>query len=357
MFNLFHHSRQGFYYDPIRKMFDPKILARLADKFQAPLRKLAAIENELDRRFTDLSEAVRALVLSVASGEPLLLIGPPGTAKSRLIRAFCGLIGLLNEEELGADHPDYFEYLLTPFTEPGELFGYYDIAKAREGTLVRLDNGMMQHAKVVYLDEVFNGSSAILNSILAFMNERIFHDRGERKPVAMKCLFAATNRIPETPDLKAIFDRFVLRCRLENVDAKPGSIGNLLEKGWKETYSLKKNIPSLSGLLSDMEKLRRAIAAYTEKGLLVPKNDDPINNRLAQLVHHVRHYDLSDMSNRRLVKMTNIMLVHRIYEAAREEKIADSVSLRNEEIRLMYRFFLDRGDEESVRKMERALRR
>ena len=147
----------------------------------------------------------------------MLLIGPPGTVKSRLIRAFCELIGLMDESD--SNNRDYFEYLLTPFTEPGELFGYYDISKATKGTLERMDKGMIQHARVVYLDEVFNGSSAILNSILAFMNERIFHDRGERKPVALQCLFAATNRIPETPVLSAFFDRFLLRCKVENVRA------------------------------------------------------------------------------------------------------------------------------------------
>ncbi len=73
----------------------------------------------------------------------------------------------------------------------------------------RADEGMMQNARVVYLDEVFNGSYAILNSIIAFMNERVFHDRGDIKPVAMECLFSATNQIPETSDMRAIFVRLL----------------------------------------------------------------------------------------------------------------------------------------------------
>ncbi|MCP4111363.1 MAG: MoxR family ATPase [Desulfobacteraceae bacterium] len=337
-------------------MFDPKILARLAASYQKPMKKLAAIEKELNNRFTELTEPIRALILSVAASEPLLLIGPPGTAKSRLIRAFCGLIGLLHENDPGRDHPDYFEYLLTPFTEPGELFGYYDISEARKGRLVRVDIGMMQHAQVVYLDEVFNGSSAILNSILAFMNERIFHDRGERKRVKMNCLFGATNRIPETPELRAIFDRFVLRCRIENIDAKPGAVSKLLEKGWQETYTARKQVLDGQDLLQELDNFRKAINTYTEKGELLPQTETPIHNRLAQWIHYARLYDLSEMSNRRLVKMVHIMLVHRVYEAAISQKPGSEISLRNKELQLMYRYFLDRADEESVQKMERTLK-
>ncbi len=338
-------------------MFDPQILAHLAKSFRKPLQKLAEIENELNNRFTGMTEPIRALILSVASGEPLLLIGPPGTAKSRLIRAFCGLVGLLDENDPGKDHPDYFEYLLTPFTEPGELFGYYDIAKIKEkGKLERLDANMMQHAKVVYLDEVFNGSSAILNSILAFMNERIFHDRGQRKPVAMKSLFAATNEVPESQELRAIFDRFVLRCRVDNIKADSKSIINLLQKGWKETFAGQKKKITGNGLIRDLTKFRMAIGQYTEKEKLVPKSGDFIYGFLAQLIDYSRRYELSQMSNRRLVKMIYIMSIHRIYESACKEKPETKVSILKDDLQLMYRYFLDRTDAESIIKMERALR-
>ena len=336
-------------------MFDPAILAKLVDASRQPFARLIAIEDQLNRRFHDLREPIRALILSVASGEPLLLIGPPGTAKSRLIRAFCGLIGLLDEDNPDVDHPDYFEYLLTPFTEPGELFGFYNIAAARESRLVRDEAGMMQNARVIYLDEVFNGSSAILNSILAFLNERIFHDRGLRKRVAMQCLFAATNRIPETPDLRAIFDRFVLRCRLDNVPSNVAPISKLLTSGWRETFSRKENSGTKTQVLDQMERFREGIRTLTSQGLLLPQQDHPFHRGLTQLIHHARQYDLSDMSNRRLVKMTYIMLVHCVYEAVLEEKTSEQISMGAAELQLLPRYFLDRYDEEAVRKMKRTV--
>lgn len=335
-------------------MFDPEILALLARANQKTFEKLARVEVTLNERFAGLQEPIRALVLSVASGEPLLLIGPPGTAKSKLIRAFCGLIGLIKENDPEADHPDYFEYLLTPFTEPGELFGFYNIAAARESRLEREDAGMMQNAKVVYLDEVFNGSSAILNSILAFINERIFHDRGVRKPVAMQALFAATNQIPETSDLRAVFDRFVLRCPVENVDAHVNPIGDLVRTGWRETYGSRPATEDFDDLLDGLLSFRRAVGELTTKGRLVPHEGAPVYSGLAQLVQHARQYDLSRMSNRRVVKLTLIMLVHAIYEAVRRDNFKD-IKLGEAELQLLPRFFLDRIDEEAVQKMRRVV--
>lgn len=335
-------------------MFDPVTLAKLAKSSAPMFESLAHIEDNLNSRFVGLSEPIRALVLAVACGEPLLLIGPPGTAKSRLIRAFCGKVGLINADNPEADHPLYFEYLLTPFTEPGELFGFYNIAQARQNNLVRDEEGMMQNARVVYLDEVFNGSSAILNAILAFLNERIFHDRGQRKRVAMESLFAATNHLPEAPELMAIFDRFVLRCHLSNVPSTTSDISSLVRAGWAETFTIHSGQETYPNLLDQLQAFREKVRALSTKKILQPKTEDPYYMALTQLVQHARQYDLSPMSNRRIVKMTYIMMVHCIYDAVRNGEIPATLAMGRNELNLLPRFFLDRYDEEVVLKMERT---
>lgn len=348
-------------------MFKSDALVELTRTHKQALCNLGAVEKILRERFVGLEEPIRALVLAVASGEPLLLVGPPGTAKSRLIRAFCGLTGLLDEQDPGRDQNGsgnqngyanqngYFEYLLTPFTEPGELFGFYDISQmSKTGQLNRMDKGMMQNATVVYLDEVFNGSSAILNSILAFMNERIFHDRGVRKRVAMQYLFAATNQIPEAAELRAVYDRFVLRCEVANVKAEPKALADLAYAGWLETYSQQQKRSNYAQLLSEMQQFRHGIARLTDQGKLVPQREQPFYNSLAQLVEHARQYELSEMSNRRLVKIVYIMLIHRIYEAAQTNKIPPDLALRAEELQLIPRFFLDQIETDVVERMMRV---
>jgi len=335
-------------------MFSSEKLKQIALKHQNTLIQLGEIEKILTDRFVKMEKAIRAFILSVASGEPLLLVGPPGTAKSRLIRAFCGLIELLDEENPEKGHPEYFEYLLTPFTEPGELFGYYNISKAAKGgVLKRDDKNMMQNAKVIYLDEIFNGSSAILNSILAFMNERIFHDRGKRKKVKMQCLFAATNQIPEKSELRAIFDRLVLRCEVNNVK-EIEDISKLLQKGWLETYGIFKKQKPFKNILEKTVELRETIQEYSTNNLLDQNKDNKFFNMFTWMVHHARQFGFSDMSNRRLIKIAHIMLIHAMYEWVLSEKKDSEISLGVNEFLLLPRYFLDRMDDESIDKMERA---
>jgi MoxR-like ATPase len=318
-------------------MFDPQMIRRLGKNHERPLREMAKIEEELNRRFVDFEMPVRALILSVISGEPLLLVGPPGTAKSRLIRAFSALLSLLDEDHPEQDHPGYFEYLLTPFTEPGELFGFFDISKLldeKDRRLVRDDKGMMQYATVVYLDEVFNASSAILNSLLAFLNERIFHDRGKRIKVQnLKALFAATNNVPQTPELRAVFDRFVLRCWVDNVAPNSSHISHLIQVGWTETYGTHPKGAQASyrrdDLLANLEELRKEIEQSTTSGRLRPQENSAMYDNLAQLVKTARDNGLSEMSNRRLVKIAYIHFLHHIYlYATRASPEAEELSLQ-----------------------------
>ena len=303
-------------------MFDSIRVRDIVNAHYRTLQDLQRVHRELDRRFAGLEDATLALVLSAASGEPLLLVGPPGTAKSMLIKTFCELAGVDREGSASR----YFEYLLTPFTEPGELFGFYDPSKlTKEGTLERIHaDSMMQSAHVVFLDEVFKGSSAILNALLSFMNERAFYDRGRRHSVPLQCLFAATNELPDSDELQAIWDRFTLRCRVENVAADRGRIQEMLTKAWPLTYGAETAVPSAPNLLEELQVLRDTIRNAT--GLFDPEADTL--GIVTQLVELARTHGLSQVSNRRMVKFVYVMLVHRVYDCARAGETNPAISLR-----------------------------
>lgn len=344
-------------------MFDSTRVLEIVNAHYRTLQDLQRVHRELDRRFAGLEDATLALILSAASGEPLLLIGPPGTAKSMLIKTFCELVGVDREGSASR----YFEYLLTPFTEPGELFGFYDPSKlTKEGTLERIHaDSMMQSAHVVFLDEVFKGSSAILNALLSFMNERAFYDRGRRHSVPLQCLFAATNELPDSDELQAIWDRFSLRCRVDNVAADRGRIQDMLTKAWPLTYGACLDVapearsrtgspaPAAPHLLEDLQALRETIRGAT--GLFDPGPD--ILGVVTQLVELARTHGLSRVSNRRMVKFIYVMLVHRVYDYVRAADVSRSaIALRPEELRLLPKYFLDQeSHEEGVRQLYAAI--
>ena len=333
-------------------MFDSTRVLDIVNAHYRTLQDLQRVHRELDRRFAGLEDATLALILSAASGEPLLLVGPPGTAKSMLIKTFCELAGVDREGSASR----YFEYLLTPFTEPGELFGFYDPSKlTNEGRLERIHaDSMMQSAHVVFLDEVFKGSSAILNALLSFMNERAFYDRGRRHRVPLQCLFAATNELPDAEELQAIWDRFTLRCRVDNVAADRGLIQDMLTKAWPLTYGARPDEASSSPrLLEELQALRETIRGAT--GLFDP--EPQTLGIVTQLVELARTHGLSQVSNRRMVKFVYVMLVHRVYDWVRAgDTRASTIALRPEELRLLPKYFLDQEThEEGVRQLHAAI--
>src|ERR1043166_2763111 len=134
--------------------------------------RLRVLASTLERQFLGKDEIIRLLMIAVVAGEHCVLLGPPGTAKSALIRMFARLL-----------QAQYFEYLLTRFTEPNEIFGPVDIAAFREGRYQRRIEGMLPQAEIVFLDEVFKSNSAILNALLTLLNERRYTSGG----VVMKC--------------------------------------------------------------------------------------------------------------------------------------------------------------------------
>jgi len=105
--------------------------------------------------FVGKDEVIDLLGVCLVSGKNLFLLGPSGTAKSASLR---GLADRLDGR--------YIDYLLTRFTEPSELFGPFVIRKLREGELLTNTEGMLPEGEIVFLDELLNANSAILNSLL-----------------------------------------------------------------------------------------------------------------------------------------------------------------------------------------------
>jgi MoxR-like ATPase len=155
----------------------------------------------LDCNLLERDVPVRLLLLGALAGEHVLLIGPPGTAKSELARR-------LHKVFAGAR---YFERLLTRFSVPEELFGPLSLKALEQDRYERLTDGFLPTAQVAFLDEVFKANSAILNALLTLLNEREFDNGSGRVQVPLISVVGATNEVPDDEALHAFYDRFLLR--------------------------------------------------------------------------------------------------------------------------------------------------
>src|SRR5262249_48624631 len=167
-------------------------------------KKLNNFRTSLGRFFIRKQDLIDLMVVAAVAQEPLLLVGPPGTAKSDLVIKF--------KDALGIGEGEYFQYMLTRFTEPSEIVGPTQLGKPRRGHTTRREQGKLPTAKLAFLDEIFKSNSAILNILLTIINEKKFYQDGVPQPVALRVLFAATNEIPEQAELAALKDRFCLKA-------------------------------------------------------------------------------------------------------------------------------------------------
>jgi MoxR-like ATPase len=187
----------------------------LTDDVAAVRRAVVAAQAGL----VDREPIAEAVILCAIAGEHLLVVGPPGTAKSEAVRRIADLLG-----------GHYFEYLIGRFTEPNEIFGPIDLRRLREGVVEVETAGMLPEAEVAFLDEVFLGSTAILNTLLGLLNERVFRRGRTAMRTPLRVCVGASNALPDDPALAAFADRFLARVFVDAVaDAR---LEELLEVGW-----------------------------------------------------------------------------------------------------------------------------
>lgn len=236
------------------------------------------------------------IILSAVANEHLLVIGPPGTAKSEVVRRVAKIMG-----------GNYFEYLLGRYTEPSEIFGPVDLRKLKAGTVETETTGMLPEADIAFLDEVFLGSTAILNTLLGILNERQFRRGHTNIQCPLRVCVGASNRLPEDESLAAFADRFLIHVFLEPV---PDSMLEfLLEGGWFISREPVRQACSLDEL-----NVLTQISQRMEMG--------PIRSELAHCIRLLRKAGVF-LSDRRLVKIQRLISAAATLSNRQEPQIED----------------------------------
>lgn len=236
------------------------------------------------------------IVLAAVAQEHLLVVGPPGTAKSAVVRRVAQALG-----------GRYFEYLLGRFTEPSELFGAVDIRKLREGTVETDVTGMLPEAEVAFLDEIFLGSTAILNTLLGVLNERRFRRGHTQIACPLRVCVGASNALPDDEALAAFADRFLLHAFIEPVpDAQ---LESLLAGGWRSDFAA----VSDTGALASLDQLTARLP-HVDLSVARPA--------LADAVRQLRAAGIR-LSDRRIVKAQRLVAAAAVLAGRDQASAAD----------------------------------
>ncbi len=260
---------------------------------------------DLSLWFVNRSTEIDVMTTCAAAQEPLLFVGPPGTAKSDLVLKWV--------ESVGLQESDAFEYMLTKFTEPSEILGPIDIDLLKQGRFVRRTKGKLPEAKVAFLDEIFKSNSAILNLLLTIVNERKFYQDGEPVPVPLQVLFAATNDIPDQGELDALSDRFIIK--VETKPVKDTHFAELIDAGMRgESLRATGQRPWVQDAVSleDYQKAKRFLdLTFAWEGEQPGRRDALFPPRaFAELRRIIRALETEDkvlVSDRKLVKLYKLI--------------------------------------------------
>jgi MoxR-like ATPase len=238
---------------------------------------------------------VELIALAAVAREHVLVIGPPGTAKSEAVRRISAAL-----------EGRSFEYLLGRFTEPSELFGPVDLRKLRDGVVETRTEGMLPEAEFAFLDEVFLGSTAILNTLLGILADRVFRRGHTQLSVNLRVAVGASNALPDDPALAAFSDRFLLRMFVEPIDDP--RLEELLEAGWagqtKEPHTAS---------IADLDALS---AAARQADLSVARP------AIANAVRRLRGAGLT-LSDRRVVKLQRLVAAAAVLAGRTQPTLAD----------------------------------
>lgn len=272
--------------------------------------KLKRIERELTDQFVERDVQVKDFIRALAIGEHMLMIGPPGTAKSLLARVGCSYI----------EDSHFFEWLLNRTTDPSALLGPYSIKSMEQDRFVRKFSGMLPDAHVAFLDEFGKANEPVLNILLSILNERVFHNDGKQVPVALRTLVAASNEWPEEDGLQALMDRLLFRHQVSKIK-DPSNRAKMLRMAAERRKTGGSCTTTTRVTTADLEALYEAI--------IIVDVPDVIYRAFEKLLRTLEtEYGIS-ISDRRAAACIKVLQGEAVLNSRNQVSLADFTSINN----------------------------
>ena len=185
---------------PVNTPLNPAVL-------QSAQAKMSQIFVEMNNLFVERDELIKLMELAIVTGTNLLMLGPPGTAKSAITYELCGRI----------ENANYFQWMLNKTSDPSEILGPFSVKEMENDKFMRITTGKLPEAHIAFMDEVFKSNAPTLNALLTIMNEHIFYNDGKPVEVPLISMFGASNEPPEDESLDAMYDRFIFRMNVQYI--------------------------------------------------------------------------------------------------------------------------------------------
>jgi MoxR-like ATPase len=242
---------------------------------------MQVLRERLNEAFKERSDVVDGMLVALLSRQMMFLLGPAGTAKSALTDALCKAIS-----------GNHFQYVMGKFTTPEELYGPYSLKALEQDKYERITVRRLPWADIAFLDEIFKGSSASLNTLLPIINERLFFNGDQDPKIPLQVLFGASNEIPTTEELVALYDRFVLRYCVDRMQ-QDSSMKDLM----------------LNGLVLNLPKLTMAQLTEEQDKAQALKISDEVVEKLLTIRREVQEqgFYVSDRKWLQIIKVIKAM--------------------------------------------------
>lgn len=301
-------------------------------------KKIEVLKEKLLEKFVEREVETLGILSGLFANEPVIMIGPYGTAKTNLIEAMAGL-----------SSAKYFYYLLNPYTEPDALLGPIDIkAYKRRGEFKRSTKGGVQEGEILFMDEPFKASNAIRNILLDVMLNNRYKNGNEDISLPRVGIYFAANEIPDEQDDAAFYDRLTMKIFVDYISRR-GWAELLLRRGQLDENTFKKQDQVIS--TNDIKEIQNEVKhRYNE----VYKNANLIGRYIDAQIdlandneNNNNEHGLSDRMRKKILKIAASVSVVLGDEEIKEEHLAVAlhfcVPKKKEHVEIVDNIILNHG--------------